>query len=45
MKKQKKLHPAAWNEVYINGEWRWYDATYGPNNENEQSAYADDRRY
>ncbi len=35
----------AWNEVYINGEWRWYDATYGPNNENEQSAYADDRRY
>lgn len=35
----------AWNEVCINKEWRWYDATYGPENSNKLSDYVDDRRY
>ncbi len=35
----------AWNEVYINKEWHWYDATYGPENSNKLSDYVDDRRY
>ncbi len=35
----------AWNEVYVDGQWRWYDPTYGSANSNEQSDYVDDRRY
>lgn len=35
----------AWNEVYEDGKWVWYDPTYGYNNKNSEQDYIDDRRY
>ncbi len=35
----------AWNQVEIDGEWTWYDPTYGKNNKNKTEDYIEDRRY
>lgn len=35
----------AWNQVYINGEWVWMDATFGKKNTHNQTDYSEERKY
>ena len=35
----------AWNQVYIDGEWVWMDATFGPSSSYTESSYTKEREY
>lgn len=35
----------AWNQVYIDGEWVWMDATFGPSSAHTEDNYAQERQY
>ena len=35
----------AWNQVYLEGEWVWMDATLGPRDSHTEENYAQDRVY
>lgn len=35
----------AWNQVYIDGEWVWMDATFGPSSSHTEDNYAKERQY
>lgn len=35
----------AWNQIYIDGEWVWMDATFGPSSTYTESNYTKEREY
>lgn len=35
----------AWNQVYIDGEWVWMDATFGPSSSHTEDNYTQERQY
>lgn len=35
----------AWNQVYINGAWVWMDSTFGPDSQQTESDYTQDKNY
>lgn len=35
----------AWNQIYIDGDWVWKDATFGPNSTHTENNYTQERQY
>ena len=35
----------AWNQVYVDGEWIWMDATFGPSSSHVEEDYTQEREY
>lgn len=35
----------AWNQVYVNGAWVWMDSTFGPDAEQTENDYTQDKNY
>lgn len=35
----------AWNQVYVDGEWVWMDATFGPSSSHTEEDYTQEREY
>lgn len=35
----------AWNQVYLDGEWVWMDATFGPSSRHTEEDYTQERKY